>query len=238
MICHKVGAERSVAAFSNTVSQTQKARERREQYAPRAFSFLFAMMLLLVGCGDPNDASEENFAVAIQNSAKTGAQGCLAPFSMLVDFPGEGPAAYADARETGRLDELKRLKLLDWSIQKGTPNKYTDDSKLLINLTPAGQAVFRARTGPRGEGGLCVGTVSVVEVESFTVPQVSGGYSISNVKYTWQLKDVAEWARDEALLAGWPELARLLKAEKEPVSARMSLVLTNKGWVNAQEALK
>lgn len=55
------------------------------------------------------------------------------------------------------------------------------------------------------------------------------GMTVSQVEYTWQLKNMPEWAKSKAMQAQFPQLAR---DNAEALEDKDVVVLMNEGWVH------
>lgn len=55
------------------------------------------------------------------------------------------------------------------------------------------------------------------------------GMTVSQVEYTWELKNMPEWAKSKAMQAQFPQLAR---DNAEVLEDKDVVVLMNEGWVH------
>ena len=80
----------------------------------------------------------------------------------------------------------------------------------------------------------CYGEPAVKEIVRFTEPGDMMGMTVSQVEYTWQLKNMPEWARSKAMQATFPQLER---DNADTLKDKDAVVLMNEGWVH-EKAMK
>ena len=77
---------------------------------------------------------------------------------------------------------------------------------------------------------LCYGTPEVVEIINFTEPADAMGATVSNVRYSYRLVDVATWASDPVLSKQYQWLPE--RISNPSISKDDDFVLTNNGWTH------
>lgn len=216
--------------------------------------------LALAGCADPKVASKDNFKQAInaywaKNPLCIDApDGSFRPVDAKPDdpaFPAYSPAISsaknAYERQTAMnfaytLFPLSQAGLLKVTTKQmkgtysGSPTTAMVDE---YTLTDAGKAAFKD-TGKRignvsssahRTGKFCYGTPEVVDIVRYTEPSSAMGQTVSEVSYTYRLKDRPKWSENSALLAKEP----LMAAQSGNTDARDIVVLTNEGWRDARD---
>ncbi len=75
----------------------------------------------------------------------------------------------------------------------------------------------------------CYAEPQVAKIINWTEPSTGLGEILTNVTYTYQLKNIASWANDPAVQNVFPKIIQLVEnADKE--QHNQDLVLTNTGW--------
>lgn len=143
-------------------------------------------------------------------------------------------------RSVAALDALARHSLLTANATTVTvpqftfgPGGRTRDVRVAARdyaLTEAGRALHRTypAAGYGIVGAFCFGTWEV----DVTGRKLSEG-GMATVAFTRRLVTVPAWAKDPAVLAQAPNLARAIATDTAPVAGTMNLVKTDSGWVKA-----
>ncbi|SPU47809.1 Uncharacterised protein [Brevundimonas diminuta] len=225
----------------------------------RSVVVLAAVAALVAGCSDPKAASKKNFETAINDWISQNPPCLSLPYTGVSAadraadvgvFPLYVEAAVSE--HPMRLENQKKAAapfeaLAAAGLLKGEPAEITQSGffagpqpKLAVvayALTPEGEKAFK----PRGEGGFwssqpgfCYGEPVVKEIVRFTEPGDMMGMTVSQVEYTWQLKNMPEWARSKPMQAQFPQLAR---DNAETLEGKVAVVLMNEGWVH-ERAMK
>lgn len=192
-----------------------------------ALAAISGLSLTLMGCSDPKAASKANFRTALQ--------GWFDAHPECVNI-GQMPATVrADGSPADRrgYEALTAAGLL--SVQKRRENRPPvmgqdmSYDALVYQPTDAGAKVIRKSDNTLlGGSDLCFARRVVGEVTSFTEPADVMGVRVSQVRYTYRLEDMAPWARDTAVRAALPSLAKAAGTEQGEDKA--ALVLTSEGW--------
>lgn len=202
----------------------------------RTLAIVIGTVLTLSACSSSKDASEANFAKAID--AYYGANCTVLDFSMgatlHANFSDDGfPASVADAatlggnpedRPAASFEALEKAGLLSSKVKEVPASMF---GKMVPGreyaLTDAGT---KALAKPGGHS-FCVGHRKVDKIVQFTKPSDAMGQTMSQATYTYTVADVPAWARNPAVQAAFPEVVDRLKPMRE---SRVDLVLMNDGW--------
>lgn len=220
----------------------------------RSVVVLAAVAALVAGCSNPKAADKKNFETAINDWISKNPP-CLSLPSGSVraaDRPADAGVfpLYVEAAVSNhpmRLENQKKAAapfevMAAAGLLKGEPAEITQSGyfagpqpKLAVvayTLTPEGEKAFK----PRGEGGFwssqpgfCYGEPAVKEIVRFTEPGEMMGMTVSQVDYTWQLKNMPEWAKSKPMQDVFPQLAR---DNAETLEGKAAVVLMNEGWVH------
>jgi hypothetical protein len=199
---------------------------------------------LITGCDNSKAANESNFIKAI-NQALPGEElncfpaefstGGLFPSSKAISFPIVG----IKDREPAYLKPLAKVGLLSSrSVSEQVAEKIFGfkASATEYNLTELGKKFFTTNVGSQDskekESKFCLGEAEVDKIINFTEPQNQSSTATSDVKYTFKIKNIPQWAKDPDVQASIPKVAAILKTKDTPVEATMTLTLTSKGWSN------
>ncbi len=160
---------------------------------------------LVSGCHGASEASPANFSKGIAK--------------FLVDHPDclykaglRLPYETSDAAEIKQLDTLLAAKLL----AKGT--------EPAIHVARYSVTDYGQKSAPR----FCYGFRHVSGIEGYTAPaKAADGFNESRVTYRYTLEDAPVWAKDAAVAAAYPEMAKALAGES---SATLTMAQTGVGW--------
>ena len=224
----------------------------------RSVVVLAAVAALVAGCADPKAASEKNFETAINDWISQNPPCLSLPYSGVraadraADagvFPIYVEAAVSD--HPRRLENQKKAAapfeaLAAAGLLKGEPTEITQSGyfagpqpKLAVvaySLTPEGEKAFSEKGNSRmmADPSFCYGEPAVKEIVRFTEPGDMMGMTVSQVEYTYQLKNMPEWAKSKPMQAAFPKLAR---DNAEMLEDKDVVVLMNEGWVH-EKAMK
>ena len=99
---------------------------------------------------------------------------------------------------------------------------------LLYSIAPGHEEAWKT-TGPNDHAPkLCYAKVHVKSIDNFTEPGDMFGHRISEADYTYELTDVASWAKRPALQETLPLLKQ--RIETPEGKSKAVLELTNNGW--------
>lgn len=220
----------------------------------RSVVVLAAAAALGAGCSNPKAADKKNFATAINDWISKNPP-CLSLPSGSVRaadrpadagvFPLYVEAAVSDhplRQENQKKAAAPFEALAAAGLLKDEPVEITQSgyfagpqpkmAVIAYTLTPEGEKAFKAR----GEGGFwssqpgfCYGEPAVKEIVRFTEPGEMMGMTVSQVDYTWRLKNMPEWAKSKAMQEVFPQLAR---DNSETLEGKAAVVLMSEGWVH------
>jgi hypothetical protein len=182
----------------------------------------FSGVALLSACSDQKSANENNFVAAI-NAYFADKPVCLPavqyPAEIVVGAFGEGRLRAFDALVGAGLlnrEELRR-PAANLGEQRDGPEVHT----IRYMLADKGRKSLSDR-------GWCYGVRKVVKIVRFTEPTDAFGARVSEVLYAYSYAGVPDWAKNNAVIAAFPQLQEVSAAE--PPQERVVLVLTNQGW--------
>jgi len=191
---------------------------------------------LMTGCDNSKTANEDNFKKAIAEILPGQQLNCFGLDSTtsifgikLMDFPveikkGEPPAQIQALTKAGLLSTSEgRTQLLMGSFSETPTTKYT--------LTKEGEKFFKRALSTQSNG-LCVGEAEVDKVINFTEPQNKDGITISEVKFSYKIKNYPTWLSNPEIQAAFPYAAKMAQSENKPLEYTTTLFLTSKGWAS------
>ncbi|WP_313576389.1 hypothetical protein [Brevundimonas sp.] len=219
----------------------------------RSVVVLAGVAALVAGCSDPKAASKKNFETAINDWINVNPPCLSLPYSGVRAADRAADAGvfplYIEAAVSEhpvRLENQKKAAapfeaLAAAGLLKGEPAEITQSGffagpqpKLAVvaySLTPEGEKVFSAKGSSRmlASPSFCYGEPQVKEIVRFTEPGDMMGMTLSQVEYTWQLKNMPEWAKSKAMQDTFPQLAR---DNAEILEGKAAVVLMNEGWIH------
>lgn len=188
-----------------------------------------AFVVALSGCSDPQAASNENFGKAINAFFEAHPACLLATRKELpLKIEQDGYPWNVDARK--HLDALAKVGLLTATDTQGTTGTglfKANHRYRQYALSDQGQKLYT--TWGKGNKGFCYGKPEVVEVTNFTDPSPFMGATVSQVSYTFRVKDAAAWSQDPAVKAAY---GAAVVPSGEAVKAKAMVVKTGTGWVH------
>ncbi len=197
-------------ALGITSMQSKPYREstRMRKQSQRTVGSLVLGLALLVSSGGCHSASAPNAANFTKGITKHLADhpDCLYKTGLRL------PYETSDKKEMAQLDSLVGAKLLE----KGT--------EPAIHIARYSVTDYGQKSAPR----FCYGFRHVVAIESSTAPaKAADGFNESQVTYRYTLQDTPVWAKNEAVAAAYPEMAKALAGES---TATVTLAQTGVGW--------
>ncbi|MDB6062330.1 MAG: hypothetical protein JWM78_2433 [Verrucomicrobiaceae bacterium] len=212
----------------------------------RLIGSAIASSLLLIACGNKQDANETNFSAAIiQHLDKEGGL-CLRLNKWPVDltemdlrFQKTIPTATA-----GQMDALGTIGLVsgadaevDQMDMFGKPTGHKFKVKR-YDLTGEGKKFYREKevdqTGMGGskkviQGDICYGKKLLDTVVKWEGPMKFGDYQEANVKYLYKIDGLADWAKKPELQSAFPYIAQTIDAAGKN-EQQLVVKLTSLGW--------
>jgi ribosomal protein S11 len=192
--------------------------------------------LCLGACANPKAANESNFEAAIRSSfASQDERQCT---QASVSFP----ATFSDRTEFGPLtndttqyDALSSAGLVQKSSRsihhEATWNPAWTERVTTYSISRDGQRYASTSQGYNGavNARFCYATKVAGKVTNFTVPGDMGGMTVSQVRYTYTLSDVAPWASNAAIQEAFADVHQTIAGAGTTEESAM-LTLTNNGW--------
>jgi hypothetical protein len=185
-----------------------------------------SMCAALSACNSKTSANEKNFGVTVSQYFDKKGELCLDPVKWPVDvyeldmrqqkmYP-DGVAGQMAALEAAGLAKAEDVNLPE---TKAKVRRYT--------MLDAAKPFLREKAGraPR----LCYGRKSLDKVVRWADPTKKGGQEESAVIYTYQLSDVAAWAKLPQVKEAFPELGRNVDGEHKQ-KEKLYVKLTQQGW--------
>ena len=192
----------------------------------RSMMSILMVVPLLVACDDKRTAHAGNFEQALQRYYD-GHPECVA---LPIDFSLGTPIG-ADQASRGQADALVRAGLLSAVPSKRELTASAVGALVSVQyaLTTAGaQAIRKGADSFLGGMNLCYAQRRITKVTLFTTPAEVLGTKASRVSYSYELRDIATWAKDGALQDAFPPIKAALVAPS--LSDTDGVVLTDAGW--------
>lgn len=196
-----------------------------------------AVLLFLTACSDEKKPNDGNFTKAInQYLAKHGEACAVIDRQFPVDVPeAEQKAQYGIGPELVTLEQAGLVqgsnrtvvvqRLLD-PLRGSTPPQPVKH----YELTAEGKKYLQQVPGTFGtSSGFCYGRKTVDSIVKWTEPMAMGGYSQTEVTYTYKIVDTASWAEQPDVQHAFGDIRTTLNGVSK-ASQEVGLQLTNQGW--------
>lgn len=208
-------------------------------------------LLNLQACSDPKAASEKNFSKVIEVRLKE------QPICLELKgtkLPGrnqiKGPGIYLqpDATALHALAELELVGIKNVVIKGeekivrrpyGSVEKYKLPDSVFeeYTLTENGKKYYTEYASRDGwyvkagdmVGKFCYAEKKLDEIANWTEPADMMGFTISEVTYKYSFDNIADWAKTEIARDKLKTFSGY-ELSKQPLTAKIGLQLTNKGW--------
>lgn len=216
----------------------------------RILLITLAAASLLTACGSAKDANKSNFTKAIDThfakhcivinpGNRMGNSSDAYPATIAVTMPSQFLSADRAKQQndmmTGTYEALVKAGLLtvsdghakptmSWTISGSTTQQVPAK---VYALTAAGKQALADQKGMKGTG-FCAGHDQVDDIVRFTPPSSAMGATMSTVIYTFSPTDVPTWAKSNAVVKAFPDLAQQLTRQQK---GHIDLVLANDGWI-------
>ncbi|PQO91129.1 hypothetical protein C5614_26690 [Massilia phosphatilytica] len=189
----------------------------------------------LSACSSKTSANEKNFGIAIsQYFAKKGDL-CLDPVKWPVDvydIDVRQQKLYPD-NAAGQMSALESVGLARGEDVE-LPGTFVDGKQLgskvkvrRYTMTDAAKPYLQAKPGKQPR--ICWGRKSLSKVGRWADPAKVGDHEETSVIYTYQLSNVAGWARNPKVKEAFPELGRNIDGERSQ-KEKLYVKLTPNGW--------
>lgn len=189
----------------NCIPMKEISKPHPSRSLPRCLAALsVAFTLVLAGCHSKTAPTPENFTATL-NAYFPDHPDCLFP-----DAP-RFPFETSDPVKTKQMDALVKAQLLTVAVEPSIhASRYTP--------TTTG-----ARSAPR----FCYGHRKVIDISNFTPPAQQNGFPETSVTYQYTMQDVPVWAKDDAVLVNFPDMAKRVMG---PSTGTIVLAGTMAGW--------
>lgn len=192
------------------------------------------LALVLIGCSDPQEASEKNFEVSLQRFLDASFPVCV----IRQNFPTE-IKIYGDGT-VPIYEEMTKLGLLTTTKETRPPiNRYAKSTQVVVyDLTNEGKKYYQiAGNNAAGKEAGCIylGKAKVEEIIDFTQPSGSFGATSSRVNFTYSVSELPEWATSDEISSLNHQIKKWTDANGAPIKDHADMVLTNKGWKHSYQ---
>ena len=204
-----------------------------------AFAIAAIAASITSGCANPKAASEENFSTAIRvymaaHDERQCTQDSLSFPQSYYDRAAWGPSMTSDATTT--YDALASAGLVTRSVhstyhQAAMFMPAWTERVTTYNISPDGQRYVSKQQGYGSSvfAKFCYAYKALDRVTNFTVPGDLGGMTISQVRYTYSLSNVAQWANNKRIDGAFPDVEQTMQGA-DATQESTTLTLTNNGW--------
>ncbi len=209
----------------------------------RAIFCISILANLITGCDNPKAANEDNFKKAIASALPEKKLNCFTQdVTLLRTFkqpvPIDFPLDLEKREEFPVVKVLTKVGLL--STSEITVNEsFSINNKVpgtRYTLTKDGEKFFKRNLIPSDRSkkinGFCLGEIEIDKVINFTEPANQLGTTVSEVKYTYRIKNLPSWTEDSEVQASIPYVAKMVQTKDKPAESTAALILTSKGWVD------
>jgi hypothetical protein len=211
------------------------------------------LSILTIGCGNSKEANKGNFAKAIEKSLQTNAttlrevgsgrmESCFIhignkiPEQITQDLKSNlKPRAntiLSRSASVPRMDILAEHGFFTSTVVKEQKDKF---SHILVKeYSPTDLAkskIISIDSGRHHYIPYC--KIGLKEVKSYTEPADGMGATYSQVKYTYVINDIEDWAKNPAYHEQFPEVKAVMEKIGKPIDGEIALVLTNEGWTDS-----
>jgi hypothetical protein len=205
-----------------------------QETSMRRVVFLTTILSIAIfGCGNPKKPSDSNFTKAINKQLAVHGKACVnfRANSFPIDIPKSQEASHnEDALRMAAFESAGVVKSSEATAMPQNSFAREPISVKRYDLTESGKKYLEQIPGAFGTfSALCYARENVDSIVKWNEPETTGGFSMTIVTYTYRLANVADWAKDDRVVALYPEIKREFDGEKTQQRA-IGLQLTNKGW--------
>lgn len=189
--------------------------------------------LFIAGCSDPMDATERNFANAI-NIYLEGQPECIAlagygyigdSFDLPVTI---SKRSFTFNKRTEHLDGFVDAGLLQAESKTSQEDRYgMSYAERVYDLSDLGSKYFQKEKYTSGY--FCYGKKIMAEILQFTEPGKAQEVKVVRVKYTYTVKDIPDWVKSDLFSKAESEA---IASDDKPIEADINLFLTSNGWTH------
>lgn len=195
-------------------------------------------VLVLAGCGSKEDANARNFGAAISQYLEKTGDLCLGwnfkrwPVDLIAGKSFE-LAPRMEALEAAKLVSSENTVVDDVSVFGRTGLKV---AARRYNISDKGKAFYRSKSAAAGSrdvksfgaSDFCYGKMALGSVVKWDGPVTRGSLSAAMVTYTYTINDLADWVKEPAIAAAFPDTSRVLSSAG--AEQRLALKLSSAGW--------
>ncbi len=225
------------------ISTTKGISSMKKMKVAKAIFCVSILANLITGCDNSKTANDDNFKKVIAavlpeqqlNCFDLGGIGSSSAFSESV--PIDFPLNLVKGEEPLKIKALVKAGVL--STSEVTVTRYFIGSHNFpgtrYSLTKSSENFFKKNLPSLSftrKNGFCFGETEMDKVINFTEPENVNGNTISQVKYTYKIKNLPNWMEDSEVQTLFPEVAEMVRTKNNPAEDTITLVLTNKGWAD------
>ena len=187
----------------------------------------------VIGCSNPKTPSNSNFKAAINKHLTTAGKECVGGFNQFPVDIVKSQAAW-QRHDVERMSAFESAGVVKASDAMAVPENSMMKEPVSVTryeLTESGKKALQQGVGILGGSfpELCYAQEDVDSIVKWNEPMTQGGFSITVVTYTYRLKDVADWAKNERVNQVYPEIKRAFNGERIQEKT-ITMQLTNRGW--------
>jgi hypothetical protein len=179
----------------------------------------------VTACGSPKDANKANFSKAVQAYLDTQTAFCLSvPSEVITKTDSQFSILKEEREKADAFVDAGLLSARDTEIKADFGNRMLPATE--YQATELGkQYLVKESFGDK----FCTGKRKLTSIDNFTEPGVEqfSNVTSSQVNFSYESTDLAEWAKSEKLRASYPRVFKDL----ENNHGKVRLVLTNDGWM-------
>ena len=187
----------------------------------------------LSACSSKTSANEKNFGITVSQYFDKKGEMCLDPVKWPVDvydIDVRQQKLYPD-NAAGQMSALEAVGLArgeDIELPGAVVNGKASGVKVRrYIMTDAAKPYLHAKAGKQPR--ICWGRKSLSKVIRWADPAKVGDHEETSVIYTYQLSNVADWARKPQVKEAFPELGRNIDGERSQ-KEKLYVKLTPNGW--------
>lgn len=202
---------------------------------PKISFLAVTLASMLSACGSNTDVNEKNFGAAISQYLEKKGDLCL----KYKDWPRDVPPEWAqvdkdlmaDLNTLVALGFVKGVEMVDeTSSSKRQFTRYTltEAAKPFVHESVVDTVSLRGN-GTTTQHALCYGKLGLEKIVKWQGPLKLGDYQEATVVYTYNVKNVADWAKRPDVQKAFPEIKYKLDGAGTR-EERRGVLLTSQGW--------
>lgn len=209
-------------------------------FRPLAFACAICVAVVFVACsGAETTTDETGRPMPSENAAEDAIEQSLIAFNDACINPqslsqGETFPVTLIEPDTTRPTVAVRQFLTLEDAGLVSSNRVVDDRGLVKNtftLTKEGEKSLETVYQFRGwRSALCYASPEVTRIDTVFALRQPAQRPLAEVRYAYQLTDVAEWARRDDIQQSYPDIRDVLRDTDTAQSGRETVVLTETGW--------